>query len=133
LLYFLHCLKTISKNTLPINLFNFLQPKTMKKNRITDLQTLRFEKQRLQDACLQKEVELNQSFQYIQDNVGGILIKSIFLKSDSAKEKFDFVHEMVGTSFDTIIEIATNKENRTENMKTLGKNIVTSLLSRVIK
>ena len=59
----------------------------MDKYKITDLQTLRFEKQRLQDACKQKEVELNQTVEYIQDNVGSIFIKSIFLKSNSSKEK----------------------------------------------
>jgi len=105
----------------------------MDKYKITDLQTLRFEKQRLQDACKQKEVELNQTIEYIQDNVGSIFIKSIFLKSNSSREKFDFMQELVGTSFDSIVNIATDKENRTENLKTLAKNIVTSLLSRVIK
>jgi hypothetical protein len=104
----------------------------MKKNKITDLQTLRFEKQRISDLCKQKEEELNESFEQLQNNFGGIIIKSLFhTESDKKSENFEFVKSIVANSFDDIVEIATNKENRTENIKSLAKNIITAVISRV--
>jgi len=105
----------------------------MKKNKINNLQSLVFEKQRLAELCKQKEVELNESFDYLQNNIGSIVIKSIFHTGSGKKsDNYEFVQSMVANSFDDIVEIATNKENRTEKIKSLAKNVLSSVIIKLM-
>jgi hypothetical protein len=106
----------------------------MSKNKINSLDTLRYEKQRLQELSKQKEVELNATLDEIQENAGMIMLRSFFPKRNSDKNStFEFIHGMVGSSFDTIVDIVSDKEHRKENLKNLAKNVVSELIYKFMK
>ena len=106
----------------------------MSKIKITNLETLRYEKQRLQELSVQKEQELKETLDHIQENAGMILLRSFFPKRSTEKNStFDFIHGLVGSSLDIIVEIVSDKEHRKENIKNLAKNVVTELIYRFMK
>ena len=106
----------------------------MSKINVYNLATLREEKARLKSLSKEKESELNTTLDTIQENAGMIILRSFFPKKMAQKNgTFEFIHGLVGSSLDDIINIVTDKEHRKENVKSLAKNIVSELIYRFVK
>jgi phage-related minor tail protein len=106
----------------------------MSKIKITNLETLRYEKQRLQELSAQKEQELKDTLDYIQENAGMILLRSFFPKKNTENNStFEFIHGIVGSSLDTIVDLVSDKENRKENLKNLAKKLLSELIYKFMK
>lgn len=106
----------------------------MSKTNVHNLTTLREEKARLKLLSKEKEAELNTTLATIQENAGMIVLRSFFPKKLAQKNlTFEFIHGLVGSSLDYIINIVTEKENRKENIKSLAKNMISELIYHFLK
>lgn len=106
----------------------------MNKIKVNNLETLRYEKARLKEQSKEKEAQLNATLDTIQENAGMIVLRSFFPKKFAQKNSsFEFIHGLVSSSLDDVINIVSDKENRKENIKSLAKNIVSELVYAFVK
>jgi len=68
--------------------------------RFQNIESLRAERLRLEAICKEKEAELQQQLEYVQEHFGSLLLRSLLPISKEQKEKvggfFDKVHSIIG-------------------------------------
>ena len=84
----------------------------MKKIKVTNIETLHQERNRLKQLCKENEQSLNQKLNYIQDNLGIIALETIIpinrKDKNNISSKLDIFHDILGSIIPSIADKIKN-------------------------